>query len=162
LDRDVPTGKKEMTPMQKPPFDVQDLGEVAIHCRDLAAMTAFYRDIVGLEVIEGDYRPGIVFLRVAPGFEGHTQVIALFAAEEGEAPQTGGGSSLHHLAFAVRHADLAKAEAWYKMHGLETTTAHHAWVDWDSVYVPDPEGNTVELVAWGGRRTGTQERGKKP
>jgi len=133
--------------MEKPPFRARNLGEVAIRCRDLEAMTAFYRDIVGLDVIEGDYRDSIVFLRVAPGFAGHTQVVALFRSEPGEAPAGGGGSSLHHLALAVSQADLGRAEAWYHSHGLATTTAHHAWVGWDSVYVRDPEGNTVELVA---------------
>ncbi len=69
------------TPFPAPPFKVRDLGEVAIRCRDLAAMTAFYRDVIGLEVIEGDYSSAIVFLKVAEGFGGHTQVVALFGAD---------------------------------------------------------------------------------
>ena len=134
--------------MSGPPFTVRDLGEVAIRCRDLAAMTAFYCDIVGLEVIEGDYRDSIVFLRVGDGFAGHTSVVALFTADEDEEePEGGETSSLHHLALTVKAEDLAPALAWYKAHGLEPTTAEHRWVGWDSVYVKDPEGNTVELVA---------------
>jgi catechol 2,3-dioxygenase-like lactoylglutathione lyase family enzyme len=126
---------------------VRDLGEVAIRCRDLAAMTAFYRDIIGLEVIEGDYRDSIVFLRVGDGFAGHTSVVALFTAVDEEEPEAGGDSSLHHLALTVKAEDLEPAFAWYQAHGLEPTTAEHRWVGWDSVYVKDPEGNTVELVA---------------
>ncbi len=133
--------------MPGPPFTVRDLGEVAIRCRDLAAMTAFYSDVVGLEVIEGDYSDSIVFLRVGEGFAGHTSVVALFTAEGEEEPEAGGGSSLHHLALTVNAADLAPALAWYRAHGLEPRTAEHRWVGWDSVYVTDPEGNTVELVA---------------
>jgi catechol 2,3-dioxygenase-like lactoylglutathione lyase family enzyme len=136
--------------MSRPPFTVGDLGEVAIRCRDLAAMTAFYRDIVGLELIEGDYRDSIVFLRVADGFAGHTSVVALFSAEDGaDEPDLAdaSGSSLHHLALTVRAEDLAAALAWYRAHGLEPTTAEHGWIGWRSVYVNDPEGNTVELVA---------------
>ena len=133
--------------MARPPFTIGDLGEVAIRCRDLAAMTAFYRDIVGLEVIEGDYSDTIVFLRVGEGFAGHTQVVALFTATDGEEPEGGGGSSLHHLALTVKAEDLAPALAWYRAHGLESTTAEHRWIGWDSVYVKDPESNTVELVA---------------
>ena len=134
--------------MSGPPFTVRDLGEVAIRCRDLAAMTAFYCDIVGLEVIEGDYRDSIVFLRVGDGFAGHTSVVALFTADEDEEePEGGETSSLHHLALTVKAEDLAPALAWYKAHGLEPTTAEHRWVGWDSVYVKDQEGNTVELVA---------------
>jgi catechol-2,3-dioxygenase len=136
--------------MSGPPFDVHDLGELAIRCRDLAAMTAFYRNIVGLEVIEGDYRDGIVFLRVGEGFGGHTCVVALFADEdddEGAVLEGRPASSLHHVALTVRPEDLAPAVEWYHAHGLEPRTDHHAWVGWNSVYVKDPEGNTVELVA---------------
>ena len=135
-----------------PPFTVRDLGEVAIRCRDLAAMMAFYSDIIGLEVIEGDYRETIVFLRVGEGFAGHTSVVALFTAEDDEedsevGPEGGDTSSLHHLALTVKAEDLAPALSWYKAHGIEPWTAEHRWVGWDSVYVKDPEGNTVELVA---------------
>ena len=133
--------------MSSPPFSVRDLGEVAIRCRDLAAMTVFYRDIVGLEVIEGDYSESIVFLKVAAGFGVHTQVVALFEAGSQETPATGGGSSLHHLAMTVRHEDLALACDWYSENGIATRVASHPWIGWDSVYVSDPEGNTVELVA---------------
>lgn len=143
--------------MTGPPFTVHDLGEVAIRCRDLAAMTAFYRDIVGLEVIEGDYRDNIVFLRVGAGFAGHTSVVALFTAEDDEEPESGADSSLHHLALTVKAEDLAPALSWYRAHGLEPTTAEHRWVGWDSVYVKDPEGNTVELVASVRQRSGAAE-----
>jgi catechol 2,3-dioxygenase len=30
--------------------------------------------------------------------------------------------------------------------GLTVETAEHAWVQWRSLYVRDPEGNQVELV----------------
>ncbi len=133
--------------MPGPPFTVRDLGEVAIRCRDLAAMTAFYRDVVGLEVIEGDYSDTIVFLRVGEGFAGHISVVALFTAGDDEEPEAGTDSSLHHLALTVKAEDRAPALAWYQAHGLEPRTAEHRWIGWDSVYVADPEGNTVELVA---------------
>lgn len=131
--------------MSPPPFTARDLGEVAIRCRDLSAMTEFYRDLIGLEVIAGAYAPHIVFLRVAPGFGGHTQVVALFRDEGAVA--SGPAGSLHHLALTVAHAELPGALDWFRAQGLVPTTAHHAWVGWDSVYVKDPEGNTVELVA---------------
>ncbi len=143
--------------MPGPPFTVRDLGEVAIRCRDLAAMTAFYSDVVGLEVIEGDYSDSIVFLRVGEGFAGHTSVVALFTAEGEEEPEAGGDSSLHHLALTVKAEDLAPALAWYRAHGLEPRTAEHRWVGWDSVYVTDPEGNTVELVASVRQRSASED-----
>lgn len=135
--------------MTPPPFTVRDLGEVAIRCRDLDRMTAFYRDVIGLEPLEGAHRPGIRFLRVAPGFAGHTQVIGLFGPPDdpGAPAPAAAASTLHHLALAVRPEDLAPAIAWFRARGLEPTTATHPWIGWSSVYVTDPEGNTVELVA---------------
>jgi catechol 2,3-dioxygenase len=32
--------------------------------------------------------------------------------------------------------------------GVRVTTAEHAWVRWRSLYVDDPEGNTVEWVCY--------------
>ena len=32
--------------------------------------------------------------------------------------------------------------------GLQVSTAEHAWTQWRSLYVQDPEGNTVELVCY--------------
>ncbi len=138
---------------------MRDLGEVAIRCHDLAAMTAFYSNVVGLEVIEGDYSDSIVFLRVGEGFAGHTSVVALFTAEGDDEPEAGEGSSLHHLALTVKAEELPPALAWYQAHGLEPWTSEHRWIGWDSVYVKDPEGNTVELVASVRQRSGSGDPG---
>jgi len=32
--------------------------------------------------------------------------------------------------------------------GLDVTTADHAWTQWRSLYVNDPEGNIVEWVCF--------------
>ncbi len=37
------------------------LGEIAIRCADLPAMTAFYEDVLGLTRLAGDHRSGIAF-----------------------------------------------------------------------------------------------------
>ncbi len=91
-------------------FEVRSLAEIAIRCADVGTMLAFYRDVVGLEVLSGDERSDIVFLKVCEGYRGHICVLALFARDAGrpeihpagtEPPVTGAGSSLHHLALGV-------------------------------------------------------------
>ncbi len=136
-------------------FRVRALGEIAIRCRDLDRMTAFYRDIIGLEVIEGGYSDGIVFFRIAEGFGGHTAVLALFRHDAGkDDPQPhglalgGGQSSLHHLALTVERAEQDRAVEWYRHNGLDYTIQTFAWIGWRGVFTTDPEGNTVELVAY--------------
>lgn len=128
-------------------FEVRALGEVAIRCKDRAAMTAFYRDVVGLEVIEGAYSGHITFFRIAPGHGGHTTILALF--EEG-APTPGPTSSLHHLALTLDAEDQAAAEAWLTTQGVDTRWQDFPWIGWRGLFFSDPEGNTIEFVAYVG------------
>ena len=72
-----------MTDAARRGFKVRALGEIAIRCADIEVMAAFYRDIIGLEHLSGDYRDGIVFFKIAEGFGGHTAVLALFHHDAG-------------------------------------------------------------------------------
>src|ERR1700730_13471268 len=55
---------------------VRGLGEVALRVVDLDRMQKFYQDIIGLELLRRFERAA--FFRLAEGFGGHTQVLALF------------------------------------------------------------------------------------
>ena len=139
-------------------FKIRALGEIAIRCDDLRPMIAFYEDILGLERLTGGYRDGIVFFRIAEGFGGHTTVLALFEksyeARPGlhptaaTAPATGAGSSLHHIALSLPFAEQEAAMAWYEENGLPYRVEHFGWIGWRGLFTEDPEGNTVELVAF--------------
>lgn len=139
-------------------FQIRGLGEVAIRCDDVGAMAAFYGDVLGLERMSGSAAEGIVFFRIAEGFGGHTQILALFGkALTGrpglhptslDAPETGARSSLHHIALSLPYAEQDAAMAWYEAHGLTYRVEHFGWIGWRGVFTQDPEGNTVELVAF--------------
>lgn len=136
-------------------FKVRSLGEIAIRCDDLGQMVAFYGDMLGLERMSGNAVEGIVFFRIAEGFGGHTQVLALFDkaltgqhSTGGDAPETGARSALHHIALSLPYAEQDAAMAWYEIHGLTYRVEHFGWVGWRGVFTEDPEGNTVELVAY--------------
>ncbi len=139
---------------QRPPFTVGGLGEIAIRCADLDAMEAFYADVLGLTRLAAR-AGGIVFFDLGPGVAGHTQVLALFGPGAGTrpdlhpegVPQTGGSSSLHHLALGVTPAEQEKAIAWYAETGQPHRIEEFDWIGWRGVFTQDPEGNTVELVA---------------
>lgn len=60
------------------PHRVKGLGEVSIRVRDLDAMHKFYEEVVGLEAPRRD--ESFVFFKVAEGYGGHTQNLALFDA----------------------------------------------------------------------------------
>ncbi|MEM8789622.1 MAG: VOC family protein [Pseudomonadota bacterium] len=141
--------------MSRPPFTIRDLGEIAIRVRDMDAMFAFYRDTLGLEVL----RPptdGIAFFRIGAGHAGHTKVLALFSSAAGRPaapsqgsapPATGPRSSLHHIALNIDFAAQDAAVDWYRSQGLDPQVQRFDWIGWRGVFVTDPDGNTVELVA---------------
>ncbi|MEM9707422.1 MAG: VOC family protein [Pseudomonadota bacterium] len=141
----------------KNPVPVRALGEIAIRCSDLPTMRAFYRDVVGLEVLR-DFSEGsgIVFFRISEGFGGHTAVLALFSADAedrralhptGAKPETGARSSLHHLALTVARDQQGALEAYFTEIGLAYRVEVFDWIGWRGTFVTDPEGNTVEFVA---------------
>ena len=129
-----------------PPFAVRGLGEIAIRCADLGAMFAFYRDVIGLAVLRPP-QGGIAFFSLGAGHAGHITVLALFRGEAGAPPAAGAGSSLHHLALDVDFDAQEAAIAWLAAQGLTPRVEIFGWVGWRGVFVTDPEGNTVELVA---------------
>ena len=112
-------------------FRPRALGEIALRTRNMAAMVAFYRDVLGLELLRRRDRGRIVFFRLADGFAGHTAVLALF--EEAAAEIVGGGagqrrSSLHHLALSLPRAEQTAAEAWFERQGLACRVEEFAWI----------------------------------
>ncbi len=138
-------------------FKVRALGEIAIRCQDVPKMAAFYHEIIGLTVIPGGYRDTIVFLRIADGYAGHTAILALFSADDrGQFtddtgtfnPATGAASSLHHFALTIPFAEQDSVMAWYDKKGITYRVVEFDWVGWRGIFAKDPEGNTVELVAF--------------
>ena len=136
-------------------FRVRALGEIAVRCRDLAAMEAFYRDVIGLELL-AERDGGITFFRIGAGYGGHTTVLALFALDASVRPGlhhtgadvvTGGRSSLHHLALSVGWDEQEAAMRWYERLGQPYRVEMFDWIGWRGIFTEDPEGNTVELVA---------------
>ncbi len=116
-------------------------------------MASFYSDVIGLDRMEGNASDGIVFFRIAEGFGGHTQVLALFdksiSGRPGlDAPETGARSSLHHIALSLPYAEQEAVMAWYDKLGLTYRVEHFGWIGWRGIFTEDPEGNTVELVAY--------------
>lgn len=137
--------------MVKSERGVKALGEVSIRVKDLDAMHRFYEEVVGLEVLgrEDNY----VFFKVAGGYGGHPQVLALFTADSLDflvrksAELHPEESTLHHIALNVALEDLEGERQRLEGLGINVNATVHAWLHVRSLYFPDPEGNLLEFVA---------------
>ena len=127
---------------------VKALGEIALRVKDLDSMQRFYQEVIGLELMKRF--PGAVFFKIAEGYGGHTQILALFdrtqeAGYRGVEPEK---STIDHFAFTISLTDFNGEKKRLEQLGLKVEMAEHAWVHWRSLYVRDPEGNLVELVCY--------------
>ena len=96
-----------------------------------------------------------VFFKVAPGYAGQTQMLGLFAESmppdhrslrfTGLDPER---TPMHHIAFAIGLADFRLEKERLEKLGLVVETQEFEWVHLRSMFVPDPEGNVVELVCY--------------
>jgi len=123
--------------------------ETVLYAGDLDAAEAFYRDVLGLEVIQ---RTDLfVVLRCGPG------TLLVFDPAKSEAPgrevPSHGSRGPGHLAFAARDEQLPAWRERLRRHDVPIETE----VEWPmggrSLYFRDPAGNSLELAPptlWGG------------
>jgi len=134
--------------MKKSGSSVKGLGEIALRVKDLDAMQKFYEEVIGLTLLKRFDTSA--FFKIAGGFEGHTQILALF--DRSAAPAylgvEAGTSTIDHIAFSISLRDFDPEKKRLENCGLKVSLAEHAWVHWRSLYINDPEGNLVELVCY--------------
>ena len=139
--------------MSKSEQRVKGLSEVVLRVNDLDAMQHFYEDVVGLELMRRF--PQMAFLKIAEGYNGLTQALALLDASlapdidvpiyRGLSPQQ---TTLHHFALAIELANYEAEKQRMEHLGLTVKTMEHAWAHARSLYISDPEGNVVEFVCY--------------
>jgi catechol 2,3-dioxygenase-like lactoylglutathione lyase family enzyme len=131
---------------------IKGLGEVSIRVADLDRMHKFYEEVVGLEVLRRD--ENFVFFKIAEGYGGHTQNLALFDATdlgfiEAKSPQLSPEhTTLHHVALNIALEDYEAEKSRLEGLGLQVLAYEHEWIHVRSLYFPDPEGNLLEFVAY--------------
>ena len=124
--------------------------ETAVYVDDMERTTAFYRDVMGLAVL--DAGPRLVALDAGEG-----TLLLLFrrGATIAGAKTPGGwipphdGAGHAHIAFAVPTDELLQWESHLAAHGV----AIESRVSWArggrSIYFRDPDGHSIELVTPG-------------
>lgn len=126
---------------------IRGLGEVGLRVTDLEQMADFYERVIGLELWQRF--EGGVFFRIADGFAGHTRVLGLFDRRARDpVPPRHEASTLDHFAFEIPLAAYEAERARLEGLGLAVRTREFPGLQWRSLFVSDPEGNTVEFVCY--------------
>lgn len=118
--------------------------ETVIYGADLEAMAAFYRDALGLRLVEGPNELVAVF-RLPD-----RNVLLIFdptiASQPGRPVPSHGATEPTHIAFAVAPGDLDHWRAALTVRGVPIEQEITWGGDRRSLYVRDPASNSVELV----------------
>ena len=129
-----------------PSVTIAGLAEVVLNVRDIVSSLAFYRDLLGLPVLSPPPMTSPIFLRAGEAGAGLPAMVVLVQLPAGAAPFSL-PRPLHHLALAVSATDFDAAEQALRDAGFSVRSGRHPVVPSRTIYVDDPDGNEVELIA---------------
>jgi catechol 2,3-dioxygenase len=122
------------------------VGSISLRVCDLDRMTRFYRDVLGLELLQAAPSSAQLGPDSAQLGAGNRLLLEL-RAEPGLAPGERGAAGLFHLALLLpRRADLARWLAHALRAGVRLAGASDHKVS-EALYLSDPEGNGIEIYA---------------
>jgi glyoxylase I family protein len=128
-------------------ISIRCIDHVVLRVRDIDAMRRFYCDVLGATHVA--YRPQFGMSHLEAG----ASMIDLITVD-GKLGQAGGaapgreGRNMDHLCLRVEPFDQEAIVAHLKRHGVAVGEIHRRYGaegNGVSIYVSDPEGNTVEL-----------------
>jgi catechol-2,3-dioxygenase len=127
-------------------IQIAGLAEVVLSVHNLERSLAFYRDLLGLTVISPPERTNPIFLRAGSATPDLPALVVLVQLPP-DTPDFSPPRTLHHLALAI------PADAFDASHNALTTagysvrTGQHPVIPSRTMYIDDPDGNEVELIA---------------
>jgi catechol 2,3-dioxygenase-like lactoylglutathione lyase family enzyme len=130
-----------------PPITLQGFDHIVLRVRDKAAMVGFYTEVLGCTVERDRPELGLTHLRAGRDLIDLVTLDGPLGRAGGAGP-VAEGRNLDHFALRVAGFDEAAIRAHLAAHGVEVADAgvrFGAGGDGPSLYVRDPEGNTVEL-----------------
>ena len=95
-----------------------------------------------------------VFFKVADGYGGHTQNLALFEAtsrmflETKSQQLSSDQTTLHHIALNISLEEFESEKKRLEGLGLKADATEYEWLHVRSLYFPDSEGNLLEFVCY--------------
>ncbi|MDQ0086171.1 catechol 2,3-dioxygenase-like lactoylglutathione lyase family enzyme [Variovorax boronicumulans] len=136
------------SPMRTPPFSVLRIDHVVLRVKDIERAIRFYRDVLGCAIEKRREDLGLVHLRAG------ASLIDL-VTPDGPLGRQGGalagveGRNVDHICLRIEPFDESAIRALMAAHGVavngEVQNNFGAEGNGPSIYIADPDGNTVEL-----------------
>lgn len=126
---------------------VKRLDHVVLRVRDLGRMLRFYGEVLGCAVEREVAKLGLVQLRAGASLIDLVDVTGELG-RQGGAPPGREGRNMDHLCLLVEPFDPAALARHLARHGVEAGAVEQRYGAQGlgpSIYIQDPEGNTVEL-----------------
>lgn len=130
------------------------LGELVLRSENPQALVRFYQNVVGLEPFATV--GSSTFLKVDNDVEGHPQLLAIFekthefSGPKDLRPDNANAQlgTLHHFAFVLEPDEFASEQDRLRRTVDDVQLAEHSPFGWHSLYMYDPDGNSVEFVCY--------------
>jgi len=132
-------------------FEILGLDHVVFRVRDIERSLAFYRDVLGCTLERSVEDMGLYQLRAGGSLIDLVPVDGALGRMGGAAPggpDSGGGHNVDHVALRIAPFDEAALRAHLQAHGIaadEAARRYGAEGHGPSLYIEDPDGNTIEL-----------------
>jgi glyoxylase I family protein len=128
-------------------FSIRQLDHIVLRVRDLETMRRFYLDVLGCTAEREQPGLGLYQLRAGDSLIDLVTTGGKLGRAGGAAPGRE-GRNLDHFCLRIDPYDEAALRAWLAAKGVsvgETGQRYGAEGEGPSLYLSDPEGNTVEL-----------------
>lgn len=129
------------------PITIRDIDHVVLRATDMARMQAFYCEVLGCTVEKVQDRIGLLQLRAGRCLIDLVDVDGELGRKGGAAPGRD-GHNMDHVCLRVEPFDADAIARHLRDHGVaagEVVSRYGAEGDGPSLYITDPQGNTVEL-----------------
>lgn len=130
-----------------PPFKLRKLDHIVLRIRDLDASLGFYCGVLGCTIEKDQTAIGLMQVRAGDSLIDLIPLDGKLGRAGGAGPQTE-GRNVDHFAIQIVPYDEAAIRAHLVAHGVavgEAGRRYGAEGDGPSIYLSDPDGNTVEL-----------------
>jgi glyoxylase I family protein len=128
-------------------FSIRRIDHIVLRVRDLEAMRRFYMDVLGCTAEREQPGIGLYQLRAGDSLIDLVTIDGKLGRAGGAAPGRE-GRNLDHFCLRIDPYDETSLRAWLAARGVDvgdTGQRYGAEGEGPSLYLSDPEGNTIEL-----------------